>query len=200
MLDAVARIVRSVAVPVTADLEAGYDDVAATTRELVAAGAVGLNFEDMVDGTLVDLAQQCEDIRTIRRVSRELGVDVVINARTDVYLGQVGAPETRFAVACERLHAFREAGADCLFVPAVTAEPLIRAFVDESRHPLNILPGGDTPPLSRLQEIGVARVSLGSGLYRSALGHARAVASAVRDGAPFSTMTEGSISFAELNR
>src|ERR1700747_3631026 len=93
MLEMVARIARAVRVPVTADMESGYGitpaDMAETTKAIVAAGAVGLNFEDITGDTessQVDTSLQVEKIRTMREVSASRGVSLVINARTDVYL------------------------------------------------------------------------------------------------------------------
>ncbi len=122
MLDAVARIARAVRVPVTADLESGYgktpEEIADFTRAMVAAGAVGLNFEDVTgddESSHVELGLQVKNIRAIRETSAALGVPVVINARTDVYLMPIGPEATRFERTVERLRAYREAGADCLF-------------------------------------------------------------------------------------
>ncbi len=90
MLTTVARICAAVPIPMTADLESGYGDVAKTTAGLIAAGAVGLNFEDMDHEScaLVPIAAQTEKIAMIRRIAAGLGVNVVINARTDVFLAQ----------------------------------------------------------------------------------------------------------------
>ena len=128
MLAQVRRIARVVAVPVTADLEAGYEDIERTASGLVEAGAVGLNLEDFQNGKLVDLAAQIEKIRAVRRVGERLGVPIVINARTDIYLAQLGDAETRFERSVERLLAFKDAGADCVFVPGVYDEETIAAL------------------------------------------------------------------------
>jgi 2-methylisocitrate lyase-like PEP mutase family enzyme len=199
MMAAVKRIAACVAVPVSADLEAGYGDVAKTAAALVESGAVGLNLEDREgDGPegLVEIGRQCERIRTVKRVGRERGVPLVLNARTDLFLAQIGDPADRFERAIERLRAYIEAGADCVFVPAVTREDLIRRFVEELRFPLNVLAAAGTPPVARLREIGVARVSVGSGLARSAMGHARRAAEALRASGNFDAVLEGAIPYA----
>src|SRR6266404_7860581 len=117
MLDVVARVARAVRVPVTADMEAGYGttpkDMAVTAKALVAAGAVGLNLEDVTGDTessQVELALQTEKIRAIRETSAALGVSLVINARTDVYLMPIGPEATRFERTVERLRGYRAAG------------------------------------------------------------------------------------------
>ena len=138
---------------------------------LVDAGAVGLNLEDFQRGKLVDLAAQIEKIRAVRRVGERLGVPIVINARTDIYLAQLGDAATRFERTVERVLAYRDAGADCLFIPGVYDQETIAALVKSLQFPLNILGTGGSPTVDRLQELGVARVSLGSGPMRAHENH-----------------------------
>jgi 2-methylisocitrate lyase-like PEP mutase family enzyme len=195
MLAAVARIARCVRVPVTADLEAGYGDVAATGAGLVASGAIGLNLEDGGG----DSARHALSIATVRRVGRELGVNLVINARTDLYLRQIGDPGSRFDATCERSQAYIDAGADCVFVPGVTDEDTIRRFVETLHFPLNFLAMAGTPPIGRLQELGVARVSVGSGLARAAMGLTRHIAQELKTGGTFQGMLQSAVPYS-LNR
>lgn len=126
MLTMVARIAHAVAVPVTADVEAGYGDtpaeVAMTARAVLAAGAVGVNLEDATndpDHPLADIAAQVPRIRAMREVATASGVPLVINARTDVYWLEVGPADERFGVAVERLRAYRAAGAPGCKEPGV---------------------------------------------------------------------------------
>ncbi|MFZ3217252.1 MAG: isocitrate lyase/phosphoenolpyruvate mutase family protein [Candidatus Acidiferrales bacterium] len=202
MIAVVQRISGCVQIPVTADLESGYGDAAKTTAELIAAGAVGLNLEDMdhAAGKLVDIAAHAAKVATVRRVSDELGVKVVINARTDVYLAQVGEPATRFARACERLQAYRAAGADCVFLPGVADEDIIRRAVETLKFPLNILAGAGTPPIARLQELGVARVSTGAAIMRATMGLTRRIAHELRQAGTYGAMLEGAVPFAEASK
>jgi 2-methylisocitrate lyase-like PEP mutase family enzyme len=197
MLAAVARIARSVNVPVTADLEGGYGDIAETAAALLESGAVGLNLEDILGHGPESLASIDEQVARIAAV-RKTG-PVVINARTDLYLLQIGAAAMRFHLACERLRAYRDAGADCLFIPGVVSEDLIARFVDALKFPINILAVDGTPPVARLKELGVARISVGSGMMRSAMGHTRRIAEDLKNTGQFGKMTEGSIPFAEAN-
>ncbi|MDQ2869737.1 MAG: isocitrate lyase/phosphoenolpyruvate mutase family protein [Acidobacteriota bacterium] len=176
MLEAIGRICRAVSVPVTADMEAGYGATAEDVREAAAgsleAGAVGLNFEDGTGDAADPLAGtslQREKIRAIREAGDARGVPIVINARTDVYLDAVGAPEARFGHAVERGRAYREAGADCIFVPGVTDKDVITALVRELDCPVNVLAGAASPPIAELARAGVARVSLGSGPMRATM-------------------------------
>jgi 2-methylisocitrate lyase-like PEP mutase family enzyme len=197
MLAAVSRIARCVNVPVTADLEGGYDDIAETASALLESGAVGLNLEDILGHGPESLASIDEQVKRIAAVRRS--GPVVINARTDLYLLQIGDERTRFERACERLKAYREAGADCFFIPGVVSEDLIARFVQALQFPINILAVAGTPPVARLKELGVARLSVGSGMMRSAMGHTRRIAEALKTTGKFDKMIEGSIPFAEAN-
>jgi 2-methylisocitrate lyase-like PEP mutase family enzyme len=202
MLIAVKRITDCVDVPVTADLEAGYDDPAVTTAAVLEAGAVGLNIEDLGGGSaseLIAVEKQVQKIRTIRRVGEELGVPLVINARTDVYLAHIGEPAGRFELALARLRAYIDAGADCVFVPGIADETLIQEFVAALRFPLNILIVAGSPTLRRLQELGVARVSTGSGVARATIGLTRRIARDIRESGSLDSLYEGAITYADAN-
>ena len=146
---------------------------------MIEAGAVGMNFEDATGDTkqqLFDLPLQLERIRAIRETGESLGVPLVINARTDVYLLQVGEAVTRYDEALRRLSAFRHAGADCVFVPGVVDLVTISRFVCDLHCPINILAMPGSPPISQLKDAGVRRISLGSGPMRAALGLLRRLA------------------------
>jgi 2-methylisocitrate lyase-like PEP mutase family enzyme len=206
MLEVVARIVRAVRVPVTADMEAGYGitpkDMAETAKAIVAAGAVGLNLEDVTGDTessQVDTALQVEKIRAIREASASLGVSLVINARTDVYLMPIGPEVTRFEQTVERLRAYRAAGADCVFAPGVKERDLIQKLVKAVGAPMNILVTPGCPPIPELQKIGVARASIGSGVMRSTLGLVRRIGKELQAAGTYSELFDGAIPFAEIN-
>jgi 2-methylisocitrate lyase-like PEP mutase family enzyme len=206
MLEAVARIARAVRVPVTADIESGYGtapkDMAETAKAIVAAGAVGLNFEDVIGDTessQVDTGLQVEKIRAIRETSASAGVPLVINARTDVYLMPIGPEATRFERTVERLRAYRAAGADCVFAPGVRERALIEKLVKAVAAPLNILVTPGCPSIPELEKLGVARASIGSGVMRSALGLVRRIGKELLEKGTYASTFEGAIPFAELN-
>jgi len=207
MLEVVARIARAVRVPVTADMEAGYGitpkDMAETARAIVAAGAVGLNLEDVTGDTessLVETSLQAEKIRAMRETSASLGVSLVINGRTDVYhLTPIGPEATRFERTVERLRAYRAAGADCVFVPGLVDRALIEKLVKAVDAPLNILVTAGCPSIPELQKLGVARASIGSGVMRAALGLVRRIGKELLETGTYSTVFEGAIPFAEVN-
>jgi 2-methylisocitrate lyase-like PEP mutase family enzyme len=199
MLEMVIRIVRAVAIPVTADVESGYGDAVATAKAVAATGAVGMNLEDTVSDAadrLVELSAQTAIIREVRA----LNLPIVVNARTDVYLASIGDPATRFARTVERLNAYREAGADCLFAPGVSDTATIAALAREVQGPLNILATLGTPPTGELQQFGVARVSIGSGAARAALGLVRRIANELREHGSYNAMLEGQVPYAEVNQ
>src|SRR5436309_5419402 len=117
MIEAVARIARGVQVPVTADIEHAYaaspSAVADVVLRVIAAGAVGINLEDIVPGAadLEPIALQVDKIRAIVKAATKAGVRLVINARTDVFLRAMGPADSRATVAIERGKAFLAAGA-----------------------------------------------------------------------------------------
>lgn len=206
MLEVVARIAAKVRVPVSADMEAGYgdrpEDAALTAKGLVQAGAIGLNLEDATDdpkNPVSDLSLQIEKIRAIRETATSLGVPLVLNARTDLYLKSVGEPESRFGEAVRRLAAFRDAGADCLFVPGVRDLETIAKLVRELKFPLNILGGPGSPSIPELQKAGVARVSLGSSVMRVTLGLVQRIAKELEETGTYTSL-EDAPPHADLNR
>ncbi len=200
MIRVVRAIVEAVEVPVTADVEGGYgtgsaQDIAETVRAVIAAGAVGVNLEDS-PGTggevLLTAEAQAERLRAAREAADSAGGDLVINARTDVYLFQVGAPETRFAEAVRRSNLYRQAGADCLFVPGVIDPETVAALVREIDGPVNVLAWPGAPTIPELGKLGVARVSLGAGVARAALAAARLVAKEVLERGTYHGLEPGS--------
>jgi len=206
MMAQVARIARAVKVSVTADAEAGYgdrpEDAAQTARAVIEAGAVGMNFEDGTDDPehpLIDLALQMERIRAIREAAATSGVPLVLNARTDVYLAQVGPPATRYDHVLRRLLAYRDAGADCVFAPGLRDSETIARLVKDVRCPLNILAGPGSLSVVELQRLGVARVSLGSAPMRATLGLLRTVADELRTAGTYQAL-EGAPAHGDVNK
>jgi len=207
MVEFVARIARGVNVPVTADMEAGYcttpAEMAEMAGEVVAAGIVGLNLEDVTgddESSHVELGLQVKKIAAVREASAAAGVPLVINARTDVYLMPIGPAETRFERTVERLRAYRKAGADCVFAPGIRDAETIGKLVRAVDAPLNILlqPGG--PSVAQLEKLGVARASIGSGTMRAALGAARKLVKALSEYRDHSELLADAVPYDEVNR
>lgn len=172
MLAAVGRIAQAVEVPVSADLEAGYGDPVATARAAVDAGVAGLNLEDKA-------GPADEHVERIRAVRAEVGDELVVNARIDVFLHGTGGVED----AVERGNAYLDAGADCVFPIGVSEGAAIARLAAGIDGPVNVLAGAGTPPIAELEAMGVARVTFGSGLTRAAYGAAvRGATEALEDG------------------
>lgn len=192
MLERVRSIAQAVSVPVTADLESAYgetmEDAVITARGAIAAGVVGLNVEDALDGALLDLDKHCARIAAMKFAGAKLCVPLVINARTDVYwLGLGTDDEWRFAQTVFRANRFLEAGADCVFIPRVTQPRVIEKLVRAIHGPVNVLAtGGLTTAL--LASLGVARISVGGAAMAHALRHFRTAAECV--------LTTGAFDFA----
>ena len=200
-------IVESVDVPVTADIEGGYgtgspQDVADTVQAVLDAGVCGINLEDTPgrDGeTLLAPEAQAERIRAAREAAQAAGADLFLNARIDVYLFQVGAPETRFAETVRRANLYRAAGADCLFVPGVIDAETIAALVRDIDGPVNIMAMPGAPSIPELARLGVARVSLGPAIIQAALATTQQAARELLEHGTYRTL-ENSLPFSETNR
>jgi 2-methylisocitrate lyase-like PEP mutase family enzyme len=207
MLEVVARIARAVRVPVTADMEAGYGttvkEMIETAKAVVAAGAVGMNLEDVTgqdESSQVDMALQVEKIQAICAASSSLGVPLVVNARTDIYLMEIGDAATRFARTVERLRAYRQAGAACLFAPGVRDRETISKLVKAVGGPLNILLTPGCPSLGELEKMGVARASAGSAVMRATLGLVQRIGKELMEKGTFESLFNGAIPFDDVNR
>jgi 2-methylisocitrate lyase-like PEP mutase family enzyme len=187
MIDTITGIVNGVQVPVTVDIEAGYgnnlNEIIDSVKKIIATGIVGINIEDSIDlnPVLIDEMEFCERISAIRALSDSLGFHLVINARTDSFYTSSGSPREKLSESIKRGNKYREAGADCIFVQPVWEKETISTLVKEINAPINILsnPGigaGIPPSVSELQDLGVARLSLGSGLMKATLALIKKVA------------------------
>jgi 2-methylisocitrate lyase-like PEP mutase family enzyme len=200
MIQAITGIVNSVQVPVTVDIEAGYgnnlNEIIESVKKIIATGIVGINIEDSIDLSpkLVDEIEFCERISAIRALSDSLGFHLVINARTDSFYTSSGSNKEKLAESIKRGNKYREAGADCIFVQPVWEKETILTLVKEINAPINILsnPGigkGILPPsVSELQDLGVARLSLGSSLMKSILAFIKKVADELSEKGTYNTL------------
>ncbi len=200
LVDAVARIARVVSVPLSVDAEGGYSQdparVAETIRALVDAGAVGVNLED---GTVHPPAVLCAKIAAARKAALGAGIDLFINARTDVFLRGLVPAERRVAETLARAARYRDAGCDGLFVPAVSAPDDIAALVAGTELPLNVMLVPDLPPIAALARLGVRRMSAGAALARAAHGLTRRLATQLLTDGAAPGLFEGAVPYAELN-
>jgi len=203
LVAAVARIVRIVEIPVSADIESGYatttDALLENVDKIKKAGAVAINLEDydQKTGFLFPLEMARE---RVAKLKERFGDSLFVNARTDMYLQEIGGAEERLDAAAERITAFADAGADGVFVPGVSDGPTIAALTASSETPLNILAGADTPSVDALRGLGVARVSLGIALARIMLGETRAIGQTLLRTGEFSfAANPRAMSFSEAN-
>ncbi|MCF8986620.1 isocitrate lyase/phosphoenolpyruvate mutase family protein [Pseudomonas syringae] len=171
---AIERIVRAVDIPVTADLENGLaktlGKVEEHFRRALTVGCAGASIEDISDyhdpatPLYFSIEEACDRVRAASEAAHALDADFIVTARTDYLLG---AHAYSLNEVIERLVAFEEAGADCLFAPGVKSIEDLEAIQRALSKPLNVLPVfGMT--IDRLRTVGVRRISLGSSLFRNA--------------------------------
>lgn len=207
-MEVVRRIVDNMALPVSADIEAGYatsiEGVVKAAHAVLNAGAVGLNIEDGTGDPatpLFDKALQQDKIKAIRDMAVGKGIHLVINARTDVYLMNDESPLS-LRNAIDRGNAYKEAGADCIFVPDVGGldKKAIATLVKEIDAPINIVAGATTPTVPELQDIGVTRVSVGPRPMRAVLSLLRKIAKEMTTMGTYTLMSESTITYSEVNQ
>jgi 2-methylisocitrate lyase-like PEP mutase family enzyme len=168
------RIVASVNLPVTLDFEGGYtrdnSELKENIKKVIAAGAIGINFEDRIVGgrDLYTIEEQCARLEAIREASEQAGVPLFINARTDVFLKSYPAKhdEEQLDEAIRRAAAYTSAGASGLFAPGLRDVEFTQKLCELSPLPVNIMVLPDTPPTAELAKLGVARLSYGPAPYR----------------------------------
>jgi 2-methylisocitrate lyase-like PEP mutase family enzyme len=211
MLEIVNRIASTVTVPVTADIESGFaanpQQLEISISQIIQAGAVGVNLEDVMPqahGPLFPLAEQITRIKATRNAAEKEEIHLVINARIDAYWQAGVSPEEAMRNTLERGKAYFAAGADCVFVPGLRNPDHIRHMIEHWRSinpqaPINILAGPDVPSIPELARLGVKRVSYGSGPHRAAMGLLRRIADEARSTGTFRTLTDGAVPYAEIN-
>lgn len=175
----------AVTVPFNADGERGYGDEAGvrdTVRALVARGVAGMNLEDGAAkgrGGLVEISEQLRKIKAVMDTKRELGSEFFLNARVDSFHVMPDDPKKALHEAIHRGNVYGEAGGDCIFYMNLHAAETIGTVVKEVHAPISILAGPQSPSLKALQDLGVARVSYGSGFLKAAITGAKRLAQEV---------------------
>jgi 2-methylisocitrate lyase-like PEP mutase family enzyme len=201
MIQVITGIVNAVQVPVSVDIEAGYgknlDEIVESVKKIIATGIVGINIEDSIDlsPVLADEMEFCERISAIRALSDSLGFHLVINARTDSFYTSSGSTQEKLSESIRRGNKYREAGADCIFVQPVWEKEIISTLVKEINAPINILSnpsiGEGLPPSAReLQDLGVARLSLGSSLMKATLALIKKVADELSEKGTYTILSD----------
>ncbi len=189
-LEETGKISGAVDIPVSADAENGYGhdpaEVAESVRLFAACGAVGASIEDYsaTFGSLYDRVQARDRIAAAKQAAESVGFPFTLTARAECYL--VGHPEP-FEESVARANLYREAGADCLFVPGVSDARTISALVKEIDGPVNVVMGltGNMLSVAELEALGVKRVSIGGSLARATFGLVREAANEIREQGTF---------------
>ncbi|MFD9591605.1 isocitrate lyase/phosphoenolpyruvate mutase family protein [Kitasatospora sp. NPDC059973] len=205
MAEAARRIASVVDLPVTVDAEGGYGaapaEVAETVRALVGAGAAGVNLEDSAaaGGPLFPVAEQAARLAAARAAAAAAGLpELLVNARTDVFLFGIGPEEGRLDEVLVRAAAYARAGADGLFVPGLLDLDVLARLCAASPLPVNAMTGPGGPTVAELAATGVRRISVGTGLAEAAYSAAhRAAAELLGTGAV--TGAPGALGYGELD-
>jgi len=199
LVASVAEILRVTEQPVSVDLERGYAAephvVAEHVSALIDVGVVGINLEDGLDAP-----ERLETkIAVARRVAARAGIDLFVNARTDVFRSGIAAPGRAVEETISRARRYREAGCDGIFVPALCDPEAIRAIADAIDAPLNVMARRDLPPVAELRRWGVRRVSAGAALCQAVLGRVRRAAAMLLETGLYDELFDGEIAYAEMN-
>lgn len=200
LLATVESICRVTRVPLSVDAEGGYAEepvrVAQNVAALARAGAVGINLEDGSSPPELLVAK----IQEVKRAVAQLGYDVFVNARTDVYLRELVPAEARLRETLARVRLYADAGADGVFVPKMLLPGDIAAIVAAVDLPLNVLAYPELPPLPDLKVLGVRRLSAGSGIASAVWGRVAALSRAFLANGEHAALTGESLPYPELNR
>jgi 2-methylisocitrate lyase-like PEP mutase family enzyme len=201
----VRRIAGVLLVPLSVDIVAGFGkttkEVLTTVKAILRAGGIGINIEDFVHATkkLYPIERQVENVRRIRKLGDTVGIPLVINARTDALRFGTGDEESKFAEAVRRAIASRDAGADCVYPMGLIDAVSIRRFLKELDFPINVMVRKGLPPITELENLGVARVSFGPSASYAAMGLLKRAAKEVLEKGTYGNLVDGAISFDELN-
>jgi 2-methylisocitrate lyase-like PEP mutase family enzyme len=187
----------AVSLPFNADGERGYGDEAGvrdTVRALVARGVAGMNLEDGAakgKGGLVERAQQLRKIKAVMETKREIGSEFFLNARVDSFHVMPDDPKRALHEAIHRGNAYAEAGGDCIFYLSLHSAETIGTVAKEVQAPISILAGPQSPSVKELQDLGVARVSYGSGFLKAAITGAKRLAQEILEKGTCNLLKDG---------
>ena len=204
-VSAVERISKVLSVPLSADIVAGFGkttkEILVTVKAILKIGAIGINIEDFDHATkkLHPIERQVKNVEAIRKLGESTGIPLVINARTDALRFAEGDEGAKFKEAVRRATAYRDAGADCVYPMGLIDQASIAAFVLALDFPVNVMVRKGLPEISELQRLGVARVSFGPSPSYAAIGLLKRAAKEVLEKGTYENLTEGAITFDELN-
>jgi len=206
LLTLLKKIVNSVNIPVSADIESGYAEneihLKENIKRLIETGIVGINIEDTDKKTnlLLPIEIQCQRIKLIKTVSEEMGVRLFVNARTDVYIRgkNFDTSESKLEETLKRGVAYKAAGADCFFPIAMWNGDDIKKIIEQLQMPVNLIIIPGIPELNILNEMGVARISLGPSFLKTAIKAMKDLATKLQNFEGLSDITENEITTAYL--
>ena len=205
LISVISRIAQSVQIPVTADIESGYGStlkaLRETIRQVISAGAVGINIEDSSgDGkTLRSVDEQTERIAAVREVADRQGIHLVINARVDSYLSKsFTTSEARMEDAVTRAQAYAGAGADCIYPIGPGDADTVKEIRRGISSPLNILAGPLAAPLAVFQEIGINRISFGPHIFRSCVKKFSDIVDALKENGGYEVFADKTVTGSDL--
>ena len=207
-LSVVKRIVENTNLPVSADIEAGYstttEGVVKTAEAAVNIGAVGINLEDSTgngDNPFFEIYEIVDRIKAIRSMADSKGFHLVINLRTDVYMLGKEKHAEKFKHTVERANIYKDAGADCIFVPDMGDfnEQIIAELVKEINAPLNIIAGVNIPSIQKLGKIGVARLSFGPRPMRTIYANLKRIMHEIIFDGTYKKMCTDTLTYSEVN-
>lgn len=204
LLNSVKQITSRMTVPLSVDFERGYSEVdqeiQENTKQLLYAGAVGLNLEDgLPDKKISDPQSMKEKLAVLTPIKKELDIDFLINSRVDTYWNQIGDPASRLSETIDRANNYFSWGADCVFVPGNIPIIELEILIKEVEKPINILLNKELKNVSTLQRIGVQRISLGSSLSRNSISNLFNQSELIKE-CNFESLLASSLSYEYVNQ
>lgn len=204
LLETVKRITNRITIPLSVDFERGYsendDEVYENTKQLLFAGAVGLNIEDgLPNKEISDLQVMKKKLDCMNKLKKELGLDFLINGRTDIYWNEIGDSKSRLAATIERANSYFSWGADCVFVPGNISLNELEILTKEVEGPINVLLSKNLENIAQLNALGVKRVSLGSSLSRNSIHNLFSESEKIRENA-FESLLADTLSYDFVNQ
>ena len=204
-VSAIARIARTLSVPLSADVVGGFgsgpDEVARSVKGVIRAGAVGINIEDFVHAAkkLLPVEKQAAKLKALVKLRESLNVPFVINARTDALRFGAGDENSKLEEAMRRAEAYRDLGADCVYPMGLVDAESISRFAKALDFPFNVMVRKGLPSVPELKRLGVARVSFGPSASYAAMGLLKRASREVREKGTYGSLVDGAITFDELN-
>ncbi|QQE11506.1 isocitrate lyase/phosphoenolpyruvate mutase family protein [Planctomycetota bacterium] len=206
LIQVTTQITNRINIPLSVDLERGYADntqqVCRNVEQIIQAGAVGINLEDGYPGPnpkLEDLETQLDKIQAIAKLKTKLDIPFVINARTCAYWLKIGHENERLQLVIDRCNTFAEAGADCVFIPGIMDYQTIQTLSKNINAPINIIANPLSNDLNKLNDLGVTRLSIGSGAVRSVFAHLINIADKLKNQNTIEPLFDNQFSYDKAN-